>query len=1054
MKELIGQTLNRYRITDLLGEGGMGAVFKAEDLTLQRNVAVKLMHPHFARRADFRDRFLQEARTAARLDHPGIVQVYDFGQHRDMLYIIMEFIPGDNLQALVKEMKIQGKWIRLDEAVHLLRLTAAALDYAHGQGVLHRDIKPANIMLKPEPSESLPYRPVITDLGLARLLEGERLTQDGTSMGTPVYMSPEQALGGEMDARSDVYSLGVLLFELVTGRPPFPIRNMADAIRYHTQEPPPRPRSLRPELPADLEKAILFALEKKPDNRLPNAGALAEALKHIAPSVDELATATPTEIESVAISQAVSLMTQFEQGTGGRGASILGEFAAPPDLSADRIQVMGRDMTTSSILFQAPQMTIGRSDDNEITLPSNSISRQHARISFDGQRYQVTDLNSTNGTFLGSTRLLPGVPENWSPDQPLRMGDYWLKLIVAGQERPVRDDREATAMHGPPGSVLGTFTPSQAASRAGSGRIGIVIEESSLSIESGQTGVLAATLLNQGSVVDHFRISVEGIPDGWVSLPSPVQLMPGGQQHVRIPITPPRVPQSKAGRYNISVRVTSQDSPTESGEARTSFSVAPYYRQTAQMHPQKIRTNKLAQLTIQNLGNTREVYTVRLRDRGDELAFHPEEAQVQVPPGGSGSAEFRARLRQRYWFGTSKTHPFSGEISTPQGESSSLSGEAVSRPIIPLWLIPVMSLLCIFLIAAGGFYYNEITRQAMTATYIVQATDTEQARLAALVDTDRDGLTDVQERELGTAINSSDSDGDGLTDKEEVDGDTDPLNPDSDSDGLSDGEEKLWRTDPNAFDTDGDTLSDGEEVKVLGTSPINVDTDGDGLNDNVDPDPGQLPTLTPTPTVTPSPTVTITPSPTVPPDGVSLNCDGTYQRLNILDGGLGGVTLSIDNLVNGSWNPVWAINSGDPNQKQFEEETGLYPFGDCQQLLIVPVRFSGSGALLQLVIYAWNGSTMELVYDQNGTHGSWEQLDESIRFERSVYLYGEPNCCPCNTEILFHRWDEDEFVDDGISLEPTYNGPPPAQCTSPTIIPLTLIFLPPPIFVTPMPISP
>jgi hypothetical protein len=715
---------------------------------------------------------------------------------------------------------------------------------------------------------------------------------------------------------------------------------------------------------------------------------------------------------------------------------------------------MGKDRTTSSILFQPPQMTVGRSDDNEITLPSSSISRQHARISFDGQRYQITDLNSTNGTYLGSTRLLPGVPENWAPDMPVRMGDYWLKLILAGGDRPQPDEREATAQHGPPGSVMGTFTPSQMASRAGSGRIGIVIEESSLSIEPGQSGALAIVLLNQGAVVDHFRISVEGIPDSWVSLPPPVQLMPGGQQHARIPITPPRVPQSKAGRYNISVRVTSQDNPTESSEARSSFSIAPFYRHSAQMHPQKIRTDKPARLTIQNQGNTREVYTVKLRDRGDELTFHPDETQVQVPPGGSGSAEFRARLRNRYWFGSNKSHPFSGQIGTPQGESSSLSGEAVSRPIIPLWVIPVMSLLCIFLIAAGGLYFNEYNAQSMTATYIVQATDTETARLAALVDTDRDGLTDVQERELGTLLNSPDSDGDGLNDKDEVDGDTDPLNPDSDGDGLSDGEEKLWRTDPNAPDSDGDTLSDGEEVKVKMTSPINVDTDGDGLNDNVDPDPGQLPTLTPTPTITPSPTVTITPSPTVPADGVSLNCDGTYQRLNILDGGLGGVTLSVDNLVNGSWNPVWAINSGDPNQKQFEEETGLYPFGGCQQLLIVPVRFSGSGALLQLVIYAWNGATMELVYDENGTHGSWDQLGDSIRFEHSVYLYGEPNCCPCNTEIFFHRWEDDEFVEDGISLEPTYSGTPPAQCTSPTLVPGTLIFLPPPIIITVMPISP
>jgi len=1058
MQELIGQTLNRYRINSLLGEGGMGAVFKAEDLTLQRNVAVKVMHPHFARQENFRDRFLQEARTAARLDHPGIVQVYDFGQHQELLYIIMEFIPGENLQTMLRDLKAAGKWIRLDEAVHLIRLTATALDYTHNKGVLHRDLKPANIMLKPEPGDVLPYRPVITDLGLARLLEGTRLTQEGTSMGTPVYISPEQALGQNTDARSDVYSLGVLLFELVTGQPPFPVRTMADAIRYHVQTPPPKPRSLRPELPVDLEKAILFALEKTPAKRVPNAGAFADALKLIGPQVESFATATPTKIESVAISQAVSLMTQFEDQTGGRGVSILQEFAAPPDMSADRIQIMGKDKTTKSMVFQGGQMIVGRSETCQIQLPGNSISRQHARISFDGQRYQVTDLDSTNGTFLGNNRLLPGVAANWDPSQPLRMGDFWLKLILAGQATYKEGAESPTAAHPPLGSIAGTFTPSQPGTRAGSGRVGVAIEESSLTVEPGKSGAISVMLINQGAVVDHFRVAVDGVPENWVSLPPTLQLMPGGQQVVRIPISPERSPGSKAGRYTINVRVTSQDNPTEVGQASTAFTVAPFYRLSAEMYPQKIQTDRPARLTIHNQGNTREVYTVALRDRADELEFHPQDAQVQVPPGGSGSAEFRARLRKRYLLGANKTHPFSGTISTPQGETQSLSGEAISRPVIPVWMLSALVILCVVLTAAGGFYINEFNKQAAAATQAILATQTESARLAALVDTDGDGLTDEQERALGTTINSPDSDGDGLSDKEEVEGTTDPLNPDTDGDMLSDGDEKIWKTDPNAPDSDGDTIPDGEEVQVLMTSPINVDTDGDGLNDNVDPDPGHLPTLTPTatitltPTPTENPTETITPSPTIPPDGVSLNCDGTYQRFNKLDGGLSGITLSIDNLVNGSWKPVWAINSGDPNQKQFEDETGLYPFGDCGQLLAVPIRFTGSGAVLQLVIYAWNGSTMELVYDQSGTGGIWEQQGDSVRMERSVYLYGEPNCCPCNREVLYHDWIEDEFVESAISLVPTYQGAPPAECQNPTV-PVSTFVIPPPL-ITPFPISP
>ncbi|MBN1147913.1 MAG: serine/threonine protein kinase, partial [Anaerolineales bacterium] len=127
MQELVGQTLNRYKIIELLGEGGMGAVYKAHDVTLQRDVAIKVMHSHYARQGDFQERFLQEARTAARLDHPGIVQVHDFGQDRSLLYIVMEYIPGDDLEKMLRKLRSQGKWILLNEAVGIIRQVSLAL---------------------------------------------------------------------------------------------------------------------------------------------------------------------------------------------------------------------------------------------------------------------------------------------------------------------------------------------------------------------------------------------------------------------------------------------------------------------------------------------------------------------------------------------------------------------------------------------------------------------------------------------------------------------------------------------------------------------------------------------------------------------------------------------------------------------------------------------------------------------------------------------------------------------------------------------------------------
>ena len=191
MEGLIGKTLDgTYRVERLLGKGGMGAVYKAHDVTLNRDVAIKVMHPHFTDEEGFRARFLQEARAIAVLDHPGIVQVYAFGQDLGLLYIVMDFIPGQSLHAWLKRLADERKIVALNESLDIVRRVAWALHYAHEKGVLHRDIKPANVMLKPtdpalqEPGD-LAFHPVLTDFGLAKIAEGGIQTRTGTSMGTP-----------------------------------------------------------------------------------------------------------------------------------------------------------------------------------------------------------------------------------------------------------------------------------------------------------------------------------------------------------------------------------------------------------------------------------------------------------------------------------------------------------------------------------------------------------------------------------------------------------------------------------------------------------------------------------------------------------------------------------------------------------------------------------------------------------------------------------------------------------------------------------------------------
>lgn len=170
------------------------------------------------------------------------------------------------------------------------------------------------------------------------------------------------------------------------------------------------------------------------------------------------------------------------------------------------------------------------------------------------------------------------------------------------------------------------------------------------------------------------------------------------------------------------------------------------------------------------------------------------------------------------------------------------------------------------------------------------------------------------------------------------------------------------------------------------------------------------------------------PTATPPPGGVSFNCDGTYQRIRITDAGAGGKTLWLDNWVSGSWSNVWSFEGGDPMIRQIEDEAGYYEFGGCKKMIILPVRYSGSGAVLELTIYRWTGSGVSIVYSNDGVHGDWEKLGDLISFEESVYLYNEPNCCPCNRQVLEHTWDGSAFVQTGSTINPTYTGDPPDHC--------------------------
>jgi serine/threonine protein kinase len=911
-KGLIGSTISHYKIDRLIGQGGMASVYQATDTKLERPAAIKVLHAHLAGQEQYQQRFLQEARAVAAMDHPNIVRVISFNSENGVFYMVMELIVGGNLRAYLKRLEKDHKVMEVSEAVELARQMADALSYAHQQGMVHRDIKPDNIMLKPNQSVLTQYMPILTDFGLAKMVESGDIFDTEQPAGTYPYMSPEQVRAERVDTRSDIYELGVVMYEIITGRLPYAPRSIAEALRMHTRDPLTRPSALRP-IPGNLEKILLKSLEKDANERYQTAGEVSRALQDVQmqmANAENQALVLDTDVDTAATKL---MQTPIAPTMPTDAAPPL-----PPDQALyDRMVIFSDAYPARTIAITKPLTTVGRDDDRDIVLESRTVSRKHARIERDQNgTYRLIDLGSTNGTWLNDKMMMSNIPQALDVGNVVRLGEYWLRLEAGqpnqpmyppmpmyapqypqpqdpsdmgtgdypppnysyppadpnygyappayggapayGQPYPQAYPAYPQSPYNPPTAPLTDLEPSQGGQAQGLGayqpqytmprqadvqhielkaedrdKLELTLNTTYIPVAAGSRVAVSLEVVNQSTLVDHFTVSVVGLPADWYTLPSnSLYLLPRDRDTASIMLHPPLRSTSSAGQHAFEVRITAQAQRIASVAKQAALDVAPFRTFTSDLQPPRVRNRGVIEVAVTNTGNIANTFTLVPRDREGQLKFELAGKQYKVLAGNTEYIALKVAARNRPFIGSSSSVPYQVTLVPNDAATGTdvQNGEVYVTPRFPIWIIPLLlfaCILCLLLSLLTLFQINNTNIANATATSSINATaTTDTVTLVAGQDADGDGLFNyIEERLL-----------------------TDPNKFDTDEDGLSDGlEVNRYGTDPRKRDTDGDQLSDGDEINSTGTDPLKVDTDLDGIPDGSDIAPLLIPTLPPTP---------------------------------------------------------------------------------------------------------------------------------------------------------------------------------------------------------------
>lgn len=705
MIDLITQHIGDYTLDESIGVGELGEVFRATDRRTGQLCAVKVIHAETAVLPGFSERFRQN-QEEVRLQHAYIITTFESGDFQERPYVAMELAPGGSLVRLLQQRSRSEKDVPLSNIVGLIRQGIDALVFAHAQGVKHLNLKPSNMLLVDDPDLNVAGASLtlkLSDFGLLRQSE-DVLEYPTKIVESLAYRPPEWFLDLPLDERSDIYSLGVILYETTTGYLPFKAKTFNDAWQTHfARKAPPDVRKVRPQLPEALGQIIMRCLAHEPDSRFGSVSELAEALDGVIES-GSLEPPKPKAAPSAAV-------------------------LARATIIKPRVRVMDQNgQPISTVDLTGEGLVVSGHKDSDITLPEGEQAKQDVVIDWSGSRATVTSQNDAPDVRLENRNLKPEESLPWTPGTLLQVGSLWLSL----EATDTSETQAGAAVNGAvtTGSLNGSgnsdWSANGSAGRlvSGDGLVegisGVQSEEvanteatvtriillpdddgSMLMVTPGTPETFRFTIANQSNIVDNYKITVSGdVPESWVVLPArPVKLLPNDRTQVRLTVNVPALPSSLAKDYQVTITATSVSDSKETGTFQTIWRVLPFHKYrppdiTPRSATRHIR-RQLYLVTIRNESNIPQTYTNELEENeGLYFKLQPN-TPVKVDPGKSARLKLYVRPKNWIWFGQSTKHRFDlrTRVETeaePSLQNATYDQEAIFAILRWFLLIPML----------------------------------------------------------------------------------------------------------------------------------------------------------------------------------------------------------------------------------------------------------------------------------------------------------------------------------------------------------------------------